>query len=63
MICTKQSCSTCLNENICKHTFEVKNVIEEIDRLIIDKIIPLRLDLTCNYYQKKIEKQDGIYFR
>ena len=61
MYVINQNCNVCKNEAFCKWTQEMKNVQTQKSKMLFQELSPIKINVLCEYFQKKNEKQDGIY--
>lgn len=63
MAIVAKKCNTCRHETICKYVEEMERV--QISVYSIDKSTksPINIDIGCDNYEKKFQKQDGIVYR
>ena len=54
-------CKWCKNENICKWCDDMKFKQEQINKMPVEGLTPVRIKIECKSYEIKIEKQDGLW--
>lgn len=63
---TKQenhSCENCRHNNICRWLDDMKMKQEEVSKIPLCKgLIPIRINITCESFERKPMRQDGVNF-
>ena len=55
-------CENCKNESICKWVSLMTTTKGNVDKIIEDKDFscPINIKITCNNFERKTQKQDGV---
>ena len=55
-------CENCKNIQICKHVTEAREKTDKVNALGAESIVsPLKIKLECSMFEKRPQKQDGIF--
>jgi hypothetical protein len=55
-------CDDCRNDGICKYATEARRMWQQARGIMPDNILcPVRVKAECSKFEKKGQKQDGIY--
>ena len=58
-------CKDCRLDAICKYQEEAKCTCSKVDEIAPQTVIfsPISIKVECSSFERKTQKQDGIYFR
>ncbi len=56
-------CNECRSENVCKYISDMENVVDSTMKLkgINNIMSPISVEVKCKHFEKKGQKQDGIW--